>query len=706
MPDTSTRPPQLAPQPTSLDQVVVRLRLIGQMEAWTVTSESVLPAGRKTRALLASIALSAPRPALRGRLAELLWSRRPEEQARASLRQEIHRLLEAMSPAKTEVLVVTRDHLTLRPGAVWVDVEEVMRATTSQPASLSLLDGDLLEDLDGVDPSFDAWLTAERERLRDRARSVAEALLREQLEPETAIPAAQRLLQIDRAHEGAWRALMRAHAARGERGMAIQAYDRCRAVLADLLDAAPSAETQKLLTEIRGPASNRLPLRPPAAPPPPPEPSPTEEPNEGMAEAPAPRPEPHSVRGGAHVGVMPMQLVGVNEEDAHLAPGLAEEITTALARFRWMFVVSSSSLGRFAAEGGNEAAIRRTFGIDFLLDGMIQRVRNRLRVTVRLLDLRAGNQVVWARRFDRQSNDLLSLQDEIAAEVVAQIDPEILLIEARRSSSRPPVDATAYDLMLRAIPLIWQMEHDRFTRAEKYLQDAIKLEPDYAAAHAWYAYWHIFLVGQGWASNPKATTEEAGRLAERAIVLDPYDARALTIAGHVRAFLHHRLREAATLHERALSLNPNLAMAWALSAITCAYMGDPEEAERRNNRYKSLSPFDPHAFVFDGFFTVIHLLKGDYESAVVTGRAVTQMNPWLSASFKAYLAALGHLGRTREADVALRRLLEIESDFTIERFLATSPLEREADRARYANGLRLAGVPEADDDRVRAPFRR
>ena len=328
--------------------------------------------------------------------------------------------------------MVTRDHISLRPGVVWVDVEEVMRATTDQPASLSLLDGDLLEDLDGIDPTFDTWLTTERERVRDRARTVAEALLREQVEPEAAIPAAQRLLQIDRAHEGAWRALMRAHAARGERGMAIQAYDRCRAVLADLLDASPSPETQKLLAEIRGPSGSRMPLRPPAPPPPPPV---VEEPDE-----PPPILEPrvqeiHPARGGAHVGVMPLQLVGTTEEEAHLAPGLAEEITTALARFRWMFVVASNSLARFAAGTRDETAIRRTFGIDFLLDGSIQRVRNRLRITVRLLDLRAGNQVVWARRFDRQSNDLLSLQDEIASEVVAQIDPEILLIEAKRSAS-------------------------------------------------------------------------------------------------------------------------------------------------------------------------------------------------------------------------------------------------------------------------------
>jgi DNA-binding SARP family transcriptional activator/TolB-like protein len=688
------------PPSAQTGQVVVRLRLIGQMEAWTLTSESVLPPGRKTRALLAVVALSAPRPALRGRLAELLWSRRPEEQARASLRQEIHRLLEALSLANSEILAVTRDHLSLRPGAVWIDVEEVMRATTAEPASLSLLDGDLLEDLDGIDPTFDAWLTTERERLRDRARTVAEALLREQVEPEAAIPAAQRLLSIDRAHEGAWRALMRAHADRGERGMAIQAYDRCRAVLADLLDAGPSAETQKLLVEIRGPSGSRLPARPAQPPVQLVAPAPVEAPEPVGAvpegEAAEVRSEPRAARGGARVGVMPLLLVGTTEEEAHLAPGLAEEITTALSRFRWMFVVSSSSLARFAQESRDEGAIRRTFGVDFLLDGTVQRVRDRLRITLRLLDLRDGNQVVWARRFDRQSNDLLSLQDEIASEVVAQIDPEILLIEAKRIANRPVIDGNAYDLVLRALPLMNRMEREPFMQAGEHLAQAIELEPEYAAAHAWYAYWHVFLVGQGWAEDPKAMMQDAGSLAERAITLDPYDARALTITGHVRAFLHRRLREAASLHERALSLNPNLAMAWALSSITYAYMGDTDEAELRNNRYKKLSPFDPYAFMFDGFFTWIHLLKRDYESAVVAGRAVTQMAPSLSAGFKPYLSALGHLGRTQEAAVARRRLLSMEPDFTVERFMLGSPLERESDKQLVAEGLRLAGVPETD----------
>jgi TolB-like protein len=401
---------------------------------------------------------------------------------------------------------------------------------------------------------------------------------------------------------------------------------------------------------------------------------------------------------------MPFRLIGIPDEDAHLAHGLADEITNALSRFRWMFIVSSNSLGRFAAENRDEAAIRREFGLDFLLDGSVQRAGSKIRISLRLLDLRANNQIVWARRFDRETNDLLSLQDEIAAEVVAQIDPEILLIEAKRSSSRGQVDATAYDYMLRSIPLIGRMEYEPYVRAGEFLSQAIALEPDYAAAYAWYAYWHVFFVGQGWAEHPQAMMERAGDLAERAIVLDPFDARGLTISGHVRAFLHRRLREAMVLHERALALNPNLAMAWALSAMTYAYAGDPDEAESRLKRYKLLSPLDPHAFVFDGFFGVIHLMRHEYESAVEVGRSISQLNPSFSATYRSYLAALGHLRRDQEAAIIRRRLLALEPDFTIERFLQSNSMEREGDKMHFAEGLRLAGIRERDPPVANAPI--
>ena len=653
-----------------IDHEMVRIRLIGPIGAWTAKGESVLPSGRKTRALLACITMAAPRPVLRSRLSELLWSRSPKDQAYASLRQEIHRLQAALSPAEANILVVTRDDLALRPGTVLTDVQEVTQASSERPAALSLLTADLLEGLEGIDPSFNIWLQAERKRLRNRALRIAESVLRQVTSPDDAIEAAERVLAIDCAHEGAWRALMNIHDARGERGLAIQAYNRCCAALTDTVGATPSAETQKKFADIRGSSLRR---------------EPQNEPPSGEVAT--------TTRRGIHVGVMPFRLIGSADKHASLAAGLAAEIANALSQFRGLFTVSANSLDRFAADNRDEALIKRELGLDFLLDGSVQRADSKSRIYLQLLDLRANSQVTWARRFECESDDLLSLQDEITAEVAAQIDPEILRTEARRSTSGKPAHPTAYDLMLRAIPLIGRMEYEPFMQAGRYLADAIALEPDYAQLYGWYAYWHVFLVGQDWAADPETITERAGGLADRAIVLDPFDARGLAISGHVRAYLHHRPRDAMGLHDRALSLNPNLAIAWALSGITHAYAGNLEEAERRNNRYKALSPRDPHAFFFDAFSVLIHLMKHEYEAAVEVGRAVIQLNPSFSATYKPYLAALGHLRRDQETATTRRRLLALEPHFTIESFLENYSIERDCDRIHYAEGLRLAGLP-------------
>ena len=187
---------------------------------------------------------------------------------------------------------------------------------------------------------------------------------------------------------------------------------------------------------------------------------------------------------------------------------------------------------------------------------------------------------------------------------------------------------------------------------------------------------------------------KAGQLAERAIMLDPQDARGLTVAGRVRAFLHHKPREALELHTRALSLNPNLAMAWGLSATTYTYLGDLDEATRRFARYKRLSPMDPNAFFFDACMVMLELAKRDYNAAIQLGRRSSELNPHFSAGLKHYLAALGHAKLPDEAATVRDRLLSIEPHFTVQEAIRRSPYENRAEMEHYAAGLRLAGLHE------------
>jgi len=661
-PPGATLPPEDVPR--------LRLVLIGQMEAWTPGSMSVLPRSRKARALLAILAMAGGGTVPRARLADLLWSRRGVEQQRGSLRQAVHELGEALAPAGVPLLIPTRETLSLRADLIWTDALEVLRPGPSQPETLDLLTGEFLSDLDGLDRAFDGWLGEQRRRLQDAGVTRATALLGSAGGPRATLAAARRLVEIDPLQEAGWRALIRAQSDLGDRGGALAAYEQCRTLLHSRFGAAPSPETERLVRALCGTAAPGGPDAPLVT---------------TLATAAPRRPATR----GARLGVLPLRALGAETEE-HLAVGLAEEITAALSRFRWLFIANSASLAAAAARTG-EVAAAQELGLDFLLSGTVQRSGTRVRISLRLTDLRPPETIVWSQRFERESDDMLALQDETAAELVARIDPEILLIEAERAGTRRSVSGTAYDLLLRAIPALHQMDRESFLEAGTLLERATSLEPDYAPAFSWHAYWHLFLVGQGWADDTHAFAE-AERLAKRAIALDPQDAQALTVFGHVSAFLHHRLREARALHERALALNPNLAMAWVFSGMTETYLGEHERALQRLDRYKRLSPLHPHSFFFDAARGIPLLLQRRHEEAAEAGRQAIALQPAITYPYKFLLSALGHLGQHEEAAAVRARLFGIEPDFSLERATRRNPMARAEDRAHYEEGLRLAGV--------------
>ena len=177
----------------------------------------------------------------------------------------------------------------------------------------------------------------------------------------------------------------------------------------------------------------------------------------------------------------------------------------------------------------------------------------------------------------------------------AQIVPEAMIWEGQEAASRPQVDPTAYDLMLRAIPAIYRVDEVGFCEAGTLLERSLALDPSSAACHSWLALWYLFSHGQGWASDADLAVERADSLSQQAVILDPCDARGFTVAGHVRAFLRKDAEAALWLHERAIALNPNLAMAWCYSGLAHSYLGQHTEAIRRIQHARHLSPHAPRS---------------------------------------------------------------------------------------------------------------
>lgn len=302
--------------------------------------------------------------------------------------------------------------------------------------------------------------------------------------------------------------------------------------------------------------------------------------------------------------------------------------------------------------------------------------------------------MVWERGFDGSMQDVLRLQDQIASETAAYVAPEVLVRKGQEVSLRPQVDPSAYELMLRAIPAIYCLDEPGFRGAGVLLERALEMDPSNAACHSWLAHWYLFLIGQGWETDVDYSVQRANELAQRAVVLDPNDARGFAVAGHVRAFLRKEAPEALSLHERAIQLNPNFALAWCYSGLAHSYLGHHAEAVRRIEHARRLSPHDPHIFFFDMAMVMPFLLTGDYQQAARMGRRACQVHPGLSSTYKGLLAALGHLGEKREAAVLRQKLLKLEPHFSIDDAVSRSPLLLPDDLRRYVNGLRLARVPE------------
>jgi TolB-like protein/Tfp pilus assembly protein PilF len=373
-----------------------------------------------------------------------------------------------------------------------------------------------------------------------------------------------------------------------------------------------------------------------------------------------------------------------------LALSLSQEVAADLARFRWFDVVAPMAFS--AGQPGNLQSndpMRRN-ELDYVVDGILSHDGSGHHINVRLLDLTHHAIPVWSDRFELMADESCRVH-EVTARIVAQVDPVILFIESQ-PKCRERQGATS--LLLRAIPLMYSMKRAKYQEAGDLIAGALEEEPDNAKIAAWSAYWRVFHVGQGWAPDVSLALEQAQRLSLRAIQLDPRNAEALGIYGHICSFLNKDFDTALRYFDQSLRLNPNLAHIWALSVPTHCYIGQPDIALQRLDRYRELAPFDPYFSLFETMYPVAHVFKGDYMRAATIGRRAVKSKPQFSNGYKPVIAALGHLGRRKEAQAYVDRLRQMEPHFTVEYFGKVYPFRRGSDRERYMKGLRLAGVPE------------
>ena len=395
---------------------------------------------------------------------------------------------------------------------------------------------------------------------------------------------------------------------------------------------------------------------------------------------------------GWRLAVLPFRAASTSDS-YRIAFGMSEEISALISRYGLPRLVAPASFWDGTGPADDVLGRCKLYELDYVMDGTIEVDSENVRATITLLDVPLGFEVIWTGTFVGSMNDLFGLQQRISVETVKQLDPDL---SHRSPSSRPSSETTvanAHHYVLAAIQGIYRLDRHRFTRARTMLTEAIVLDPDYAAAYAWLAYWSLMAVGLGWVDDARHVTVLAGVSAERAIQLDPANARACSIAGHVKAYLQHDVRKALELHAHAIQLDPNLPVAWAMSSISRSYHGDHVTAIRQAKIARELSPRDPHIYWAEHNATLAHFLNKDLDQAETLSEVVLTRNPDHVSAINVHLGILGHTGQEDEAAHWLAKLRVSNPNVR-----ATSIVERAPwqplDRLYYLEGLCLAGVPE------------
>jgi TolB-like protein len=393
------------------------------------------------------------------------------------------------------------------------------------------------------------------------------------------------------------------------------------------------------------------------------------------------------------IAVMPFNNMSGDPEQEYFADGMVEEIITALSRMHWLFVIARNSSFTYKGRAVDVKQIGRELGVRYVLEGGVRKAANRVRITAQLVDA-STRMHLWAERFEGALDDVFDLQDRVTASVVGAISPRLAQAEIERAEYKPTESLSAYEHYLRGVANFHQWTREANNQALRLFYRAIELDPHFSSAYGMAANCYAQRKGLRWMTDRVNDTSEAERLARRAAEVGRDDAVALARAGFALAYVVHDLDGGVALIDRALLLNANLAEVWHFSGWARVYLGDPEVAIEHFARAMRLSPLDPSNFTMQMGIAFGHFFAGRYDNASSWAEKALREKPNYHPALRIAAASCALAGRLKEAQDAIARSRRLGSTPHISNLKNQIPLRRPEDLARYAEGLRKAGLPE------------
>jgi adenylate cyclase len=393
------------------------------------------------------------------------------------------------------------------------------------------------------------------------------------------------------------------------------------------------------------------------------------------------------------IAVLPFQNMTGDTEQEYFVDGMVEEITTAISRLPWLFVVARNSSFTYKGKAVDVKRVARELGVRYVLEGSVRKAGNRVRITGQLIDATTGAHL-WADRFDAALDDIFELQDQVASSVVGAVEPKLRESEIERAVRKPTESLDAYDLYLRALAEYPKYTKTSVSQAIELSKRALAIDPAYAPVAAMIGWCLITQWVEGWVARSEVDCADAVRLARQAIDTGKDDPDTLYMAANTLSYFVGDHGTAASALDRALILNPNCANAWRIRGYVLLRQNRPEPALDAFYRSMRLSPLDPLGFGNIAGIAALHLAAGQYDAAIEWADRSSREFPRYTLSIRYKVVALAHLGRIAEARALLERELELHPGLTIAAVTAHYAAFAPEYLAMYVQGYRKAGLPE------------
>jgi adenylate cyclase len=375
----------------------------------------------------------------------------------------------------------------------------------------------------------------------------------------------------------------------------------------------------------------------------------------------------------------------------YLSDGISESIITGLSRFTGLFVIARQSSFSYKGKATRVQEIASNLGVQYILEGSVQRSNNRVRVIAQLIDAMTGHHL-WVQKYDRQWEGIFALQDDITQHIISNIGSfEGPLEKATRVQvkQKAPSSLRAYDYLLLGRERFFLVTKEGNAKARELFQKSVELDPSYSLGHTWIAWTHLVDRDFGWSDAPAASLNLGLDHAQKAVALDSTEAEAHWVLGMGLTNTKNQQKIAIAEFERALSLSPNNADLLASYGWALSYMGKAEEAVELIKKAMRLNPVYPDWYI-QGLIIALYCARC-YEEVIAVSKTINVRH---LTTHLVLAGSYAQMGQLKDAKTPAADALEENPDFSLRQWSENLSFENPVDLEHYIDGLRKAGFPE------------